>query len=167
MTSVTETTNPPVRKTINVSTSAERAFHVFTEGFDTWWPRSHSIGKSGLQKAIIETRLGGRCYQQSVDGTECDWGRILVWEPPQRFVLAWQLNPKWEYEPDMAKASEVEISFTPEPDGSTRVDLEHRHFDRHGAGAAQMRAGVDSPEGWGGLLEKYGSVASLKTSPTA
>ena len=66
-------------------------------------------------------------------------------------MLAWQLNPQWEYEPDITKASEVEVSFTAEPDGSTRVDLEHRHFDRHGAGAPQMRAGVDSPEGWGGL----------------
>ena len=104
MTSVTETTNPPVRKTINVNTSVAHAFHVFTEGFDTWWPRSHSIGGAALQKAVIETRSGGRCYQQSVDGSECDWGRILVWEPPRRFVIAWQLNPQWEYESDLSKA---------------------------------------------------------------
>ena len=167
MTSVTETTSSPVRKTINVNTNAERAFHVFTEGFDTWWPRSHSIGQSALQKAVIESRAGGRCYQQSVDGTECEWGRILVWEPPRRFVLAWQLNAEWEYEPDMAKASEVEISFTPEPDGSTRVDLEHRYFDRHGAGAPVVRAGVDSPEGWGGLLQLYAAVAGSKSVPAA
>jgi uncharacterized damage-inducible protein DinB len=102
-----------------------------------------------------------------VDGTECDWGRILVWEPPQRFVLAWQLNPKWEYEPDMSKASEVEVSFTAEPDGSTRVDLEHRYFDRHGDGAAQLRAGVDSPEGWGGLLKKYAAIAGSRLVPVA
>jgi uncharacterized damage-inducible protein DinB len=167
MTSVTETTSSPVRKTINVNTSAERAFHVFTEGFDTWWPRSHSIGQSALQKAVIESRPGGRCYQQSVDGTECDWGRILVWEPPRRFVLAWQLNAEWEYEPDIATASEVEISFTPEPDGSTRVDLEHRYFDRHGAGAPVVRAEVDSPEGWGGLLQMYAATAGSKGVPTA
>jgi hypothetical protein len=167
MTSVVETTRSPVRKTINVNTSAEHAFHVFTEGFDTWWPRSHSIGGSALQKAIIEAKSGGRCYQQSVDGTECDWGRILVWEPPRRFVLAWQLNAEWQYEPDMAKASEVEVSFTPEPDGSTRVDLEHRHFDRHGAGAPVVRAGVDSPEGWGGLLQMYAAIAAPKSVPAA
>jgi uncharacterized protein YndB with AHSA1/START domain len=167
MTSVIETTSSPVRKTINVNTSVERAFHVFTEGFDTWWPRSHSIGQSALQKAVIESKSGGRCYQQSVDGTECEWGRILVWEPPRRFVLAWQLNAAWEYDPDMAKASEVEINFTPEPDGSTRVDLEHRHFDRHGAGAPVVRAGVDSPEGWGGLLQMYAAMAGSKAVPTA
>jgi uncharacterized protein YndB with AHSA1/START domain len=167
MTNITEATTPPVRKTVNVRTSAERAFQVFTEGFDTWWPRSHSIGKSALQKAIIEAKLGGRCYQLSVDGSECDWGRILVWEPPRRFVLAWQLNPQWEYEPDMTKASEVEVSFSPEPDGSTRVDLEHRHFDRHGAGAPLMRAGVDSPEGWGGLLQLYAAIAGPQRVPAA
>ena len=164
MTSVTETTNPPVRKTINVNTSVAHAFHVFTEGFDTWWPRSHSIGGAALQKAVIETRSGGRCYQQSVDGSECDWGRILVWEPPRRFVIAWQLNPQWEYESDLSKASEVEVSFTAEPDGSTRVDLEHRHFDRHGAGAPMLRAGVDSPEGWGGLLQMYAAIAAQTRS---
>jgi uncharacterized protein YndB with AHSA1/START domain len=162
MSSVVETTNAPVRKTVTVGASAEHAFQVFTQGFDTWWPRSHSIGGVALRKAIIEGRVGGRCYQQSVDGSECDWGRILVWEPPSRVVLAWQLNPQWEHEPDLAKASEVEITFSPEPDGSTRVELEHRHFDRHGAGAELMRRGVDSPEGWGGLLQMYAAVAGRK-----
>jgi hypothetical protein len=159
MTSVVETANPPVRKTVRVGASVEQAFQVFTEGFDTWWPRSHSIGGSPLQKAVIEGKIGGRCYQQSVDGSECDWGRVLVWEPPSRFVLAWQLNPQWEHEPDIARASEVEITFSSEPDGSTRVDLEHRHFDRHGAGAELMRRGVDSPGGWGGLLQLYAAAA--------
>ena len=160
MTSVADTAYAPVRKTINVNTSVERAFHVFTEGFDTWWPRSHSIGAAPLQKAIIEGKTGGRCYQQSTDGSECDWGRVVVWEPPQRFVLAWQLNAQWEYDPEPGKSSEVEVRFTAEPDGSTRVDLEHRHFERHGAGGAVIRTGVDSPEGWGGLLEMFASVAA-------
>ena len=146
MTSVTETTNPPVRKTINVSTSAERAFRVFTEGFDTWWPRSHSIGASALQKAVIETRLGGRCYQQSVDGTECDWGRILVWEPPHRFVMTWHPGR----DPDVAQ--EVEVRFTPEGD-ATRVDLEHRNWQKLGKDAAKVRESYDG--GWPGVLETF------------
>jgi hypothetical protein len=162
MTSVVETANPPVRKTVTVGANLEHAFHVFTEGFDMWWPRSHSIGGSPLKKAVIEGKVGGRCYQLSVDGSECDWGRILVWDPPSRFVLAWQLNPQWEHEPDITRASEVEITFSAEPDGSTRVDLEHRHFDRHGAGAELMRRGVDSPEGWGGLLQLYAVVAGRR-----
>jgi uncharacterized protein YndB with AHSA1/START domain len=160
MTSVADTAYTPVRKTINVNTSVERAFYVFTEGFDTWWPRSHSIGGAPLQKAIIEGKAGGRCYQQSTDGSECDWGRVLVWEPPQRFVLAWQLDEKWEYDAEPAKASEVEVRFTAEPDGSTRVDLEHRHFERHGAGGATIRTGVDSPGGWGSLLEMFAAVVA-------
>ena len=155
MTSVVDLTDAPVRKTITVRTTAEHAFQVFTEGFDTWWPRSHSIGQSPLEKAIIETKAGGRCYQRSMDGTECDWGLVLVWEPPRRFVLAWQLNGDWQYDPDLGRASEVEIQFTPEPDGSTRVDLEHRYIARHGGGANLVRTGVDSPEGWSGLLKMY------------
>jgi len=165
MTSVVETANPPVRKSVTVSAGVERAFHVFTEGFDTWWPRSHSIGGVPLQKAVIEGKAGGRCYQLSIDGSECDWGRILLWDPPSRFVIAWHLNPQWEHEPDATKASEVEITFSPEPDGSTRVDLEHRHLDRHGAGADLIRQGVDSPEGWGGLLQMYAAAAGRKMPP--
>jgi uncharacterized protein YndB with AHSA1/START domain len=165
MTSVVETATPAVKKSVTVAASTEHAFQVFTEGFDTWWPRSHSIGGSPLQRDVIEGKAGGRCYQLSVDGSECNWGRILVWEPPSRFVLAWQLNPQWEYEPDMAKASEVEVTFSAEPDGSTRVDLEHRHFDRHGAGAELMRGRVDSPEGWGGLLQMYAAVAGRRVPP--
>ena len=78
----------PVRKSITVRANADHAFRVFTEGFDSWWPRGHHIGKSPLKKAIIEGKAGGRCYSEQMDGTECDWGRILVWDPPRRFVMA-------------------------------------------------------------------------------
>lgn len=150
-----QTTDAPVCKRITVKASAERAFQVFTEGMDTWWPRSHHIGKSPMTKTIIEGHAGGRCYSEHTDGAECDWGRILVWEPPRRLVMAWRINAQWQHEPDLAKASEVEVSFTPEPDGSTRVDLEHRYFHRHGAGSDAMRTAVDSPNGWGGLLQMF------------
>jgi len=145
----------PVRKSITVKAGAERAFQVFTEGMDTWWPRSHHIGKSPMKKAIIEGRVGGRCYTEQVDGTDCDWGQVLVWEPPRRFVMAWQITHTWGYEPDLAKSSEVEVRFAPLPDGTTRVDLEHRYFERQGAGGAVMRTAVDSPGGWGDLLKLF------------
>jgi uncharacterized protein YndB with AHSA1/START domain len=154
-TAIDLTSDVPVRKSITVKASVEQAFQVFTDGFDTWWPRSHHIGKSPMTKAIIEGRTGGRCYSEQLDGTECDWGRILVWEPPLRFVIAWQISPGWGYEPDLSKASEVELRFTAEPDGSTRIDLEHRYFQRHGAGADAMRTAVDGPMGWGELLQAY------------
>jgi uncharacterized protein YndB with AHSA1/START domain len=154
------TTVAPVSKSITVKASVEHAFRVFTEGFDTWWPREHHIGKSPMKKAILETHAGGRCYTQQMDGTDCDWGSILVWEPPHRFVMAWQITSGWQFEPDLNKSSEVEVRFTPEPDGTTRVDLEHRHLERHGDGAEQMRAAIDGGMGWPGLLALFAAKAA-------
>ena len=145
----------PLRKTILVQANVDRAFRVFTDEFDTWWPRTHHIGKSPMKKAIIEGRAGGRCYTEQEDGTECSWGTVLVWEPPRRFVMAWQITHEWGYEPDLAKSSEVEIRFTPETDGSTRIDLEHRHFERHGPNGKMMRHSVSAPNGWAGILQLY------------
>jgi uncharacterized protein YndB with AHSA1/START domain len=149
----------PVRKTINVKTSVARAFNVFTAGMDTWWPRSHHIGNSPMTRAVIEGFAGGRCYSEQLDGTECDWGKVLVWEPPYRFVFSWQITLEWKYEPDINKASEVEVTFTPQDDGSTRVELEHRYFHRHGPGFERMRDGVASPNGWGAMLQLYAASA--------
>ena len=152
MTSVAETS---VKKSITVNASVERAFAVFTAEFDTWWPRSHHIGKSPMKTAIIELRAGGRCYTTQEDGTDCDWGRILEWDPPHRFLLAWQITHEWGYQPDPAKSSEVEVRFTPEPGGGTRVDLDHRHFERMGPGGDTMRTGVSGPGGWSSLLDLF------------
>jgi hypothetical protein len=152
---------PPVAKSVTVQASQARAFEVFTDDFDGWWPRGHHIGKAPLKRAIIESRAGGRCYSEQTDGTECDWGTVLVWEPPTRFVMAWQIRPDWQYEPDLAKSSEVEVRFTALPDGSTRVDLEHRYFQRHGAGGAAMRQAVESPGGWHDLLKLFAAHASV------
>ena len=146
---------PPVCKTVTVRVSQARAFEAFTSGFDGWWPRGHHIGKAPLKRAIIETRAGGRCYSEQTDDTECDWGTVLVWEPPSRFVMAWQIRPDWQYEPDLEKSSEVEVRFTAQPDGTTRVDLEHRNFHRHGSGGAAMRQAVESPNGWSDLLQLF------------
>jgi uncharacterized protein YndB with AHSA1/START domain len=157
-------TDESVRKSITVKASVKRAFHVYTEGFDRWWPRTHHIGKSPLKKAIIEGWAGGRCYSEQMDGTECDWGRILIWEPPHRFVMAWQITHLWGYEPDLAKSSEVEVRFTAVGDGVTRVDLEHRYFERHGEGGAAMRTAVDAPNGWTGLLPLFAAEVQRTNS---
>ena len=118
MTAITDqAADAPVRKTITVRVSQQRAFEVFFAEFDTWWPRTHHIGSSPMKQTVIEGRLGGRCYSEQIDGSECDWGQILVWEPPRRFVMAWQITPEWKFEPDLAKSSEVEVRFTLEPDG--------------------------------------------------
>jgi len=112
-----------------------------------------------MTKAIIETKQGGRCYTEQEDGSECDWGRVLTWDPPHRLVIAWQITHEWGYQPDLAQSSEVEVRFTP-VDGGTRVDLEHRHLERHGAGAATMRTAIDSPGGWSGLLQMFADRAN-------
>lgn len=159
----TTTTNPAtapsVLKSITVKAPPEHAFRVFTEDMDSWWPRTHHIGKSPMKKILIEGKPGGRCYTEQTDGTDCDWGKVLVWDPPRRLVFAWQITHEWGYEPDLARSSEVEVRFTPEPGGSTRVDLEHRFFERHGMGAAAMRTAVDSEGGWGGLLKLFADRA--------
>jgi len=150
----------PVRKSITVKATPARAFEVFTAGMDSWWPRSHHIGKSPMTRAIIEGRVGGRCYTEQADGTECDWGTVLVWEPPHRFVMAWQITATdWQYEPDLAKSSEVDVRFTPVGDGTTRVDLEHRLFSRYGPAGDVMRTAVSAPTGWSGLLDLFAAEA--------
>jgi uncharacterized protein YndB with AHSA1/START domain/uncharacterized damage-inducible protein DinB len=150
-----------VRRTVTVRAGIERAFDVFTAGFDTWWPRGHHIGKKPMVKAVIEPKTGGRCYGREADGTECQWGTVTAWEPPHRLVIAWQVNPNWQFDPDLSHASEVEVLFTPETGGTTRVDLEHRHFERHGGEFDNMRTGVGGPGGWGGLLQMFGRTANV------
>lgn len=150
-------TPAPVRKTLTVRTSPETAFRVFTEGFDRWWPRSHHIGKAELAKAIIEPRVGGRWFELCVDGSECEWGEVLAWEPPSRLLLAWRLNAQWEYDPHLL--TEVDVRFTRVDEGQTRVDFEHRGFERMGAGGEEARAGVDGPAGWSAILASFQVVA--------
>ena len=117
----------PVRKTLQVKASQARAFEVFTAGFARWWPASHSIGKSPLKDAIMEPQVGGRWYERGEDGSECDWGRVLAWEPPARLVLSWQLSAQWKFDPDLR--TEVEVRFIPEGDRLTRVEFEHRGLE--------------------------------------
>ena len=145
----------PVRKNLRVRANAARAFKVFTEGIDTWWPKTHHIGNSPMAKAVIEGCVGGRCYSEQEDGTECPWGQIVLWEPPARFVMAWQVTPAWKFEPDIARCSEVEVKFTPSEDGTTWVELEHRCFERQGENGDEMRKQIGAPGGWNQLMNLF------------
>lgn len=149
----------PVRKSLRVRASPERAFQVFTTEMDSWWPRSHHIGSSPMAQVIVEPRAGGRIYTIQEDGADCQWGEVLSWEPPYRFVMAWRISPGWQRETDLSRCSEVEVRFTPVDHGGTLVELEHRHFERHGRGHAQMRNAVDSVGGWGSLLQLFAQTA--------
>ena len=150
----------PVLKTVVVNAPRERAFKIFTEFFGGWWPSTHHIGKQPYETAILESRLGGRWYERATDGTVCEWGRVLAWEPPARLVLSWHLQPDWQYDPDPTKASEVEVRFVAESGASTRVELEHRLIERHGAGGDGMRTQVDSEGGWGMIVGLYQSFVN-------
>jgi uncharacterized protein YndB with AHSA1/START domain len=149
-----QATHEAVRRDITVQAAPEKAFRVFTERFDSWWPRSHHIAEPEMAEAIIEPREGGRWYERGVDGSTCDWGEVLTWDPPHRLVLSWRIGGDWQLESDPAAASEIEVTFTPEGDG-TRVQVEHRHFERHGATAAALAEGVGGDGGWNGLLKRY------------
>jgi uncharacterized protein YndB with AHSA1/START domain len=145
----------PVRKSIRVGAPRERAFEVFTARIGNWWPKSHHIGAADLDTVMIEPRAGGRWYERGVDGSECDVGKVLVWEPPARLVLAWQIAPNWKFDPDLI--TEVEVKFIAEGAEATRVELEHRNLERLGSDkpADTMRQQIDSPNGWGGLLALF------------
>jgi uncharacterized protein YndB with AHSA1/START domain len=148
-----------VTKSITVDAGRERAFSVFTAKFFTWWPASHHIGDAEMADAVVEPRAGGRWYERGVDGVECEWGRVLAYAPPDRIVLSWHLQGDWSYDPDPAKASEVEVRFVEEASDRTRVELTHRHLERHDD-REKVRVGVDSPNGWGGILAAYAEAAS-------
>jgi uncharacterized protein YndB with AHSA1/START domain len=153
------TTATAVHHSITVAAPQERAFAMFTEGFDRWWPRTHKIGHAELAEAVLEGREGGRWYERDVDGSECDWGTVLVWDPPARVVLDWQLSSEFAYDADLH--TEVEVSFVAEGPGSTRVTLEHRGLDAYGDQIDEVRRSIDSPGGWRGILELFaGAIAA-------
>jgi uncharacterized protein YndB with AHSA1/START domain len=149
---------PPLRKTIVVAASAERAFRVFTEEMSTWWPLAGKhIGKVEAKRVVMEPFVGGRWFEQGVDGSECNWGTVLMWDPPRRLVLSWEISSDWRHDPSIK--TEVEVRFSTEG-ASTRVELEHRLLHYYGEKAAQMRGIFDSEQGWKSLLDAFAARAS-------
>jgi uncharacterized protein YndB with AHSA1/START domain len=153
------TTTSEVVHTVTVPLSPERAFELFVHEHASWWPRDSHHLADGQATAHLEPHEGGRWYERAEDGTECEWGRLLVYEPPARIVLAWQLDPDFVFNPDPAKQTEVEVRFEPEGAG-TRVTLEHRGFEVHAERGAGMRDSVNREGGWPELLGIYAGAAS-------
>jgi len=135
-----------VRKRIVINAPLAHVFAVFTERHDAWWPRAHHIGAREKFTAMLEPRMGGRWFERGDDGSECNWGRVLAWDPPNRLLLSWEINAEWK--PDPSVASEVEIKFIAEDSERTRVELEHRKLEAYGDKAEAMRAIFDSPKAW-------------------
>jgi uncharacterized protein YndB with AHSA1/START domain len=148
----------PIQKSTLVAAPVERAFQVFTEGMSTWWPlATYKIGKVDAKSVVIEPSVGGRWFERGVDGSECDWGRVRIWDPPRRLVLTWEISSQFQHDP--AIQTELEIRFSPEG-ASTRVDLEHRLLHYYGDKAIEMRGIFDSEQGWTGLLNAFAARAS-------
>lgn len=144
-----------VQRVITVDVGQERAFRAYTEEFGAWWPKEHHIAETDLADVVVEPRAGGRWFERSVTGAECDWGRVLAYEPFARVVFGWHLDGDWAFDPDPAHASEAELRFVPEGPDRTRVELVHRHFERHGAGAESVRGGVSSSQGYDYCLRLF------------
>ena len=147
-----------VQTSIVVEAPIEQAFSVFTEDFGSFKPREHNMLGVEIAETIFEPRVGGHLYDRGIDGSECRWARVLAYEPPNRVAFSWDISPHWQIETDAEKTSEVEVRFISEAPERTRVELEHRNLDRHGAGWEGLREGVDSGDGWPLYLERYAEL---------
>lgn len=159
-----ESSRTSVRSAVVVEVPIERAFSVFTEDIGSWWPPEHHILEGELAGMVFEPRVGGSVYDRGVDGSECRWARVLVFQPPERVVISWDISLQWQLERDPDRTSEVEIRFFAESPGRTRVELDHRHLDRHGDGWEQMHGAVGSPDGWDAGLRSF--AVRLVAEPT-
>ncbi len=153
-----ETTS--VRHSVVVDAAIEKAFQVFTEGFGRFKPPEHNLLSVEIAETVFEPRVGGHIVDRGVDGSECRWARILAYEPPHRVVFSWDIGPTWQVETDPDKTSKVEVNFIVEGPERTKVELEHRHLDRHGEGWQGVREGVDSDQGWPLYLNGFASLFS-------
>ncbi|HEV3378354.1 MAG TPA: SRPBCC family protein [Thermoleophilaceae bacterium] len=144
-----------VRIQITVDAPIERAFRVFTEDFGSFKPPEHNLLGTEIAETVFEPHEGGHLYDRGVDGSECRWARVLAYEPPERVVISWDINPRWQIETDLEKTSEVEVRFVSETPDRTRVELEHRNLDRHGDGWEALREGVGGEGGWPLYLQRF------------
>jgi uncharacterized protein YndB with AHSA1/START domain len=151
----TQTSDTATRHSIVVEAPIERAFSVFTDGFGSFKPREHNLLEVEIAETVFEPHVGGNIYDRGVDGSECRWARVLAFEPPNRVVFSWDINPRWQIETDPDKTSEVEVRFIPESSDRTRVELEHRNLDRHGEGWEAERDGVGGDQGWPLYLDRF------------
>src|SRR3974390_198579 len=123
----------PIVKTVKVKAAPARAFDLFTQHFADWWPKGQTVGKKPHVAVVLEPKVGGQWFEIDADGTETHWGKVLVWAPPSRLVLAWQLNSQWTY--DAGFETELELTFAAAEGGGTLVRLEHRNLERFGPDA--------------------------------
>jgi uncharacterized protein YndB with AHSA1/START domain len=149
-----------VRREILVDAPIAHAFATFVERFGDFKPPEHNLLGAPITATTFEPKVGGHIYDRAADGSECHWARILAFEPPDRVVFSWDISPQWQLETDPTHASEVEVRFVAETPDRTRLELEHRHIDRHGPGWQAVRDGVDDDAGWPLYLARYAKLLS-------
>ncbi|MCT7660415.1 SRPBCC family protein [Mycobacterium deserti] len=155
---MTQTNLGTIRHEIVVNAPLERAFRVFTDQFGDFKPREHNLLAVPIDETVFEPRVGGTIYDRGVDGSVCTWGRVVAFEPPNRLMFTWDIGPTWQVESDPARCSEVEVRFLAESESRTRVELEHRHIERHGDGWEAVASGVGGDAGWPLYLNRYGTL---------
>jgi uncharacterized protein YndB with AHSA1/START domain len=148
----------PIRKTLRIKASRDKAFDTFAGRMGSWWMKSHSLLPSTQKDVVIEPRAGGRWYEVGEDGGEQMWGKVLAWDAPGRILLAWQLDASWTYDPDFETM--IEVRFTADGE-ETIVDFEHRGLERFGDNAEAVRGDYESgmEGGWAQLLACYRTLA--------
>lgn len=137
----------PLKLSFDVGCSPEHAFAVWTSGIGTWWPPDHTVTGRADLTVVLQEGVGGRIFERTTDGTEHDWGEVTVWEPPTQLSYLWHLRR------DRSDATEVEIRFVPQGDTATRVEIEHRGWERLGAAGDEWRD--RNRAGWQGLLPHF------------
>jgi uncharacterized protein YndB with AHSA1/START domain len=136
-----------------------RAFALFTEEIGSWWPREYSWAGERLASMTIEPRMNGRCLEKAADGSVQQWGTVLAWHAPEHIVIAWQISPDRQPEPEPVQASRVDLRFSGTPEGGTRLLLVHRDFARHGEDWRGYRAKMAAKPGWPLILDRYVAAA--------
>jgi uncharacterized protein YndB with AHSA1/START domain len=147
-----------VRRQIVVNVPIERAFAAFTERFGDFKPPEHNLLRVPIAETVFEPKVGGNIYDKAIDGSECRWARILAFDPPSRVVFTWDISPQWTIETDPDNTSEVEVTFIAEGPERTRLELEHRHIDRHGPDWPAVSDGVGHDQGWPLYLQRYAAL---------
>lgn len=142
-----------------VAAPIARVFTAFTTEMHAWWPPDHRLGSAVRRDVTLEQREGGRWFETGADGSTCDWGRVLVWDPPRRVVLSWGIRPGFVPEPDDARASRVEVRFEETSPGATAISITHSAFERHGEGWEAMRESVAGPGGWPDIADALARLA--------
>ena len=143
----------PLEISFEVQCSAEHAFTTWTQRIGQWWPKEHTVSAERDSAIVLETRVGGRLFERTADGTEHEWGEVTLWEPPRKFGYLWHIRR------DRSEATDVEVSFVPLAASKTRVDILHSGWERLGAEGQRWRD--RNVSGWNGVIPSYTREAEL------